>query len=138
MIDLLAKENMAMSEKLLSDMLAWGHGLKGFKREHASEALHGCSLFLKGVEDKHGRMIEGVGTQNQEASYAFILDMAMLFWLDDCFDEQILEQHELDAVGKVLSGTSPASTDEAKRYQALLDLLAAQARSDADFTLLRE
>ncbi|NRP75485.1 hypothetical protein ILFOPFJJ_06408 [Ensifer psoraleae] len=129
---------MSEPDELLSDLLAWGHGLKGFKREHASEALHGGSLFLMGVEDKYGRMIQGIGTQNKQAGHAFILDMAMLFWLDDCFDEQILEQHELDAIGEVLSGKSPASTVEAERYLALLDLLAAQAGSDADFALVRE
>ena len=129
---------MDTPEKWLSAMLTWGHGLKGFKHEHAAEALHGCSLFLTGVENEGGRLIEGVGTQNDEASYTFTLDMAMLFWLDDCFDEQILKPYELDAIGEMLSGQSSARTTEAKCYQALLDLLAAQATSDADFALVRE
>lgn len=127
-----------MSEKMLFDLLAWSRGIKGFKHEHATEALHGCSLFLSGVADGHGRMIQGVGDQNRQAAYTFILDMAMLFWLDDCFDEQLLEPHELDAVGEVLSGTGPAGTAEAERYQELLAMLAAQAPSDADVALVRE
>jgi len=127
-----------MPDDLLSDLLTWGQGLKGFTRAHVSEALQGGSLFLTGVEDKFGGMIQGVGTQNKQAGYAFILDMAMLFWLDDCFDERILDQAELDALGQALSGKRPGGTAEAERYLALLDLLATQADSDTDVALVQE
>lgn len=127
---------MDLSDELLPDLLTWGRDLKGFKREHAISAMYVVKSCLNGISDKDGRMIQGLGTQDMRAAFAFALDLTMIFWLDDCFDDQILEPDQLEAVGAVLAGSDVGTTPETKACQAVHRLLTGLARSVEDGRLM--
>lgn len=123
-------------DEILRDLLAWGRDIKGFKPAHATDGFAVASVAIEGMKNRDGTMIRGIGFKSRQASFAFALEMTVLFWLDDCFDEHLLAPHELDAVGAVIAtGSTLPVTPEAQACRILLQVLAEQAQSDADYRL---
>jgi hypothetical protein len=75
-----------MERDIMSELLAWGAKLPGFGREHARHGIRLARCIVDGVEDRNGNFIPGIGAHHPDGLFDLALDIAWIFWLDDCFD----------------------------------------------------
>lgn len=71
---------------LLAEIMAWGSKLPGFGRDHARHGVRLARCIVEGVEDREGHFHAGMGARHPETMHDLALDIAWIFWLDDCFD----------------------------------------------------
>jgi hypothetical protein len=69
---------------ILAQLVAWGRDVPGFTVEHARDGLVLSHAFIDGVPDRHGHFVPGVGVHDGRSVYLLAMDLAWLFWLDDC------------------------------------------------------
>lgn len=70
----------------MTELLAWGGKLPGFGREHARHGIRLARCIVDGVEDRDGNFHAGIGARHPDVLFDLALDIAWIFWLDDCFD----------------------------------------------------
>lgn len=70
----------------MAELLSWGDRLPGFGREHARHGIRLARCIVDGVDDQAGNFHPGLGARHPEVFFDLALDIAWIFWLDDCFD----------------------------------------------------
>jgi len=75
-----------MERDITSELLTWGEKLHGFGREHVRHGVRLARCIVDGVEDQDGNFHPGIGTPHPDVFHDLALDVAWIFWLDDCFD----------------------------------------------------
>jgi hypothetical protein len=75
-----------MERDVMTELLAWGDQLPGFAREHVRHGIRLARCIVEGVEDRDGNFHPGLGARHPDSFFDLALDIAWIFWLDDCFD----------------------------------------------------
>lgn len=130
---------MIDDEIILERVSAWGQTIKGFRHEHAIEAIQGGKLILQGLRGKGGDWAHmPARCSTQDAAFAFVAEMALLFWLDDCYDLALLADDELALAVAVLTGREHAAPAHLKGCEVIRQTLAEYAASAAEYQNLLE
>ncbi|WP_029006250.1 terpene synthase family protein [Azorhizobium doebereinerae] len=129
---------MIQIERVLQQVLEWGRSLIGFADEHAVEAVRGGQYILQRI---HPSLCEtsartGRDPLDETLIVAFCRELALLFWLDDCNDLDLIAPEQLAAVEQALGQGVPCMLPGFEGCAVLRSSLAALAYNRRDYTQL--
>ncbi|MCC8982637.1 terpene synthase family protein [Bradyrhizobium acaciae] len=129
---------MIQPQRALQQVLDWGRSLTGFADEHAMEAVRGGQYILQcihpSLRDTSART--GRDPQDETLIVAFYRELALLFWLDDCNDLDLIAPEQLAAVEKALGQGEPCALPGFEGCAVLRASLAALAYDRRDYAQL--
>jgi hypothetical protein len=102
---------MKLNLSVLDRLMSWGAALDDFRPVDAVNALTIVQGYVEGARDGEGRFVEGIGDGDEEKLYLFALDLTWMFWLDELFDSQDVNDPliEIDPILHALSGGAPTT-----------------------------
>lgn len=126
----MARERHEPDDAMLERLSAWGKGLKGFKREHARNALLIVRKYVEGVELPDGSRVQGVGVVDPDKLLLFAKDLTWTFWLDEAFDGRDRYPVDTTDVVNAIFGQQ-GKTAEAEGFVLLDESFREHLRNDA-------
>lgn len=125
---------MKADPTILSQLLAWGRDVPGFTAEHARDGLTLSHAFVDGVTDARGRFVPGLGANDGRSVFLLAMDLAWIFWLDDCFDLRTERSRtDLDALAR--AAEHAPSTPETLGFARLRERFITQTNDPAAYRL---
>jgi hypothetical protein len=128
---------MNPNKDILQELVAWGHGLQGFKESHAIDGLTMAQGYVEGVADEQGRWVSGIGPAvgGERTMFLIALDLSWLLWLDDRFDNHASSVQPTDWQALLRSATAPPTTPESEAFYQVRTRMAKESLRASDYKL---
>ncbi|WP_157595638.1 terpene synthase family protein [Plesiocystis pacifica] len=73
-------------DDVVDRLMLWAGCFPHFSEDHARFGARLAQIIVEGIETIAGEMIGGLGSPAQQLIEDLALDIAWIFWIDDCFD----------------------------------------------------
>ncbi|MDQ0560961.1 hypothetical protein QO004_002754 [Rhizobium mesoamericanum] len=126
------------TEFALKLVLDWGRSLSGFAADHAVEAVRGGQYILESIQPWLDELSARTfrDPRDETLILAFYRELALLFWLDDCYDHDLIAPEQLAAVELALAQEAPRAPSGFESCAAQRALLAQLAYDRRDYIQL--